>query len=222
MADKSRKKPVSQKRVALVLASLVGTMTISAGGLLLMEGGTPAAGVPGMAVESPGWAAFLTGSPLQAARWNYIIVYESGDMTASAASLADGLFGGSPSTVRPKANFHFVIDSAYSGTGTVDGGLEVGTSWQIQDHGAFAGWPDSRSHTFSPYNDAVGICLAADLNRKPVSDAQQQQLLSLVRQLQQRLSIPADRVLFQWDRPLSAIPATPARQAFSKAFRSQL
>jgi hypothetical protein len=197
-------------------------MTLGAGSLLVLEGGVPAAGVPGMAIDAPPWAAYLSGSPLQGRRWNYIIVYESGDLTARAASLADGHFGGSPSTVRPKANFHFVIDSAYSGVGTVDGGLEVGTSWQRQDHGAFAGWPDSRTHTFAPYNDAVGICLAADLHRSPVSDAQLQSLLSLVRQLQQRLNIPTDRVLFSWDRPLGSAEPTPAREAFSRSFRSLL
>jgi hypothetical protein len=224
MAEKSqsRKKPVSQRRVALVLAALVGTMTVSAGGLLLMEGGAPGPGVPGMAVDSPGWASYLGGSPLQGAHWNYIIIYESGDLSASAGSLAEGLIGGSPTPARPKANFHFVIDSAMSGSGTVDGGLEVGTSWQHQEHGAYAGWPDSRSHTFSPYNDAVGICLSADLNRRPPSDVQVQNLIALVRQLQQRLNLPTDHVLFQWDPLLDPTAATRSRLAFSQAIRSRL
>ena len=51
MADKkasNKKKPVSQKRVAVVLASLVGTLTFSAGVLLLMEGPAGGVGNPAM------------------------------------------------------------------------------------------------------------------------------------------------------------------------------
>ena len=224
MAEKSssRKKPVSQKRVALVLASLVGTMTLSAAALLLMEGGAMGTSIPGMAADAPGWVSYLNASPLQASRWNYIMIYESADVTASAATLAGGFSGGSLSPVRPKANFHFVIDSASSGMDTMEGRLEVGTSWQKQDDGAYAGWPRSRSHPFSPYKDAVGICLAADINRKAPSETQQQVLLSLVRQLQNRLGIPRERVLFHWDPQVDASLATPARQAFAQNFRSQM
>jgi hypothetical protein len=187
-----------------------------------MEGGALGTSVPGMAVDSPGWAGYLKASPLQGSRWNYIMIYESADLSASAASLAGGFTGGSSHISRPKANFHFVIDSAFSGPDTVDGGLEVGTSWQSQDDGAYAGWPSSRSYSFSPYKDAVGICLAADLSRKPPSETQLQSLLSLVRQLQNRLSIPRDRVLFSWDSQVDPSQATTSRQAFVQYFRTLL
>ena len=115
MADKSsvnRKKPVSQKRVAVVLASLVGTMTISAAMLLLMEGGALGTGFPGFAVNPDSFSAKLDPVvPLQPQTWNYIIIYESGDLTASADSLAEGReTGGTNTPPRPMANFHFVID----------------------------------------------------------------------------------------------------------------
>ena len=222
-----RKKPVSQKRVAVVLASLVGTMTVSAAVLLLMEGGALGTAMPGWAVNQTNVAAMVDDAmvdlnvPLRSPGWNFIIIYESADMAARADSLAEGrLAGGSPpSTVRPKANFHFVIDSAQSGT--MDGALETGTSWKNQDLGAYAGWPDARSHPISRYTDAVGICFAGDLNRGPISPAQNQTLLQLVQELQQRNRIPRERILFQWELEPEVAP-TPAQQAFAQRFRAAL
>jgi hypothetical protein len=215
-----RKYPVSQKRVAVVLASLVGFMTIGAASLLLMEGGALGTAMPGWAINQPNVAAMVDlGLPLRPKGWNFIIIYESADLAARADSLADGrLTGGSfPTTVRPKANFHFVIDSAFSGT--MDGALETGTSWKNQDLGAYAGWPDSRSHPISLYNDAVGICLAGDLNRNPISEAQQQTLIHLVKVLQQRTHVPPEQIYFQWE--LEGIP-TAAQLALARQIRAAM
>jgi N-acetylmuramoyl-L-alanine amidase len=233
MADKissSRKRVVSQKRVAVVLASLVGTMTISAGTLLLMEGrapGTSVTSVPGWAVNESTLAAQLqTSAPLQADAWNYIIIFESGDLTASADSLAEGRDTGGPThspKLRPKANFHFVIDSAQSGNGRMDGDLEVQTSWKTQGTGApYAGWPEPRSYSFTPYNNAVGVCVIGDTSRKSISQAQRQSLLNLVRELQHRLNIRKECVLFQWDANLDAMQATPEQLQFAREFRAAL
>jgi len=217
-----RKQPVSQKRVAVVLASLVGTMTVSAAVLLVMEGGALGTAMPGWAINQSNVAAMVDlGAPLRPEGWNFIIIYESADAAARADSLADGRFtgGSSPTTVRPQANFHFVIDSPQSGT--MDGLLETGTSWKNQKLGAYAGWPDSRSHPISLYSDAVGVCLAADLGRGPISDAQHQTLLQLVHELQQRNHIPPERILFQWELDPEVAP-TPARQALAQRFRASL
>jgi len=216
----SRKRPVSQKRVAVVLASLVGTMTVSAAALLLMEGGALGTAVPGWAINEQNISAMVDeGMPLRRQGWNFIIIYESGDVAARAETLAEGRFSGdpSPTSVRPKANFHFVIDSANSGT--MDGALETGTSWKNQDLGAYAGWPDSRSHPISLYKDAVGICFAGDLNRNPASQAQQQTLIRLVQDLQQRNHIPKEKVFFQWE--LEGTPSA-AQQAFALQVRAAL
>ena len=231
MADNSaasRKKPVSQKRVAVVLASLVATMTLSAAMLLLMEGGALGTAVPGWAANQPSISAMVVPEiPLRSGAWNFIMIYESGDLSASADSLAEGRVtgGNSPTAVRPKANFHFVIDSAQSGTGTMDGALEVGTSWQNQELGApSAGWPDPRSHLFTPhnYNNAVGICLIGDLSRKPISEAQHQTLIHLVKELQSRLNIRKEQVLFQWEQDGGGAGATTAQRAYANNFRSAL
>jgi hypothetical protein len=225
MADKStsiRKKPVSQKRVAVVLASLVGTMTISAGVLLLMEGGALGTSVPGAFVASPvDRSAQLIAAPLQGKTWNYIIIYESADASASAETLAEGrVTGGSnpAKSVRPKANFHFVIE--------MGGARQVGTSWLKQEPGAPpASWPDSRSYTSPSYTNAVGVCLAADINRGKLGQAQHETLLQTVRDLQRLYNIPKENVLFQWDRRLDAHgarPATPTQLQYDAQFRSQL
>jgi hypothetical protein len=242
MADKTppvRKKPVSQKRVAVVLASLVGTMTLSAGTLLLMEGSPLGASVPGGFAMDPDSviAQVQPAVPLQPNAWNYIIIYESGDVGASADTLADGRvtggFNSLSSSVRPTASFHFVIDGAQSGNGTVDGKLEVGPNWKSQDRqlpGApYAAWPDARSHLYTPYTNAVGVCLAADLSRRPLSEAQYQTLLQTIRELQRRLDVPSDHVLFHWDPALfqrdpafKARQPSPAQRMFEQNFRNQL
>lgn len=218
---------MSQKRVATVLASLVGTLTLSAGALLLMEGGTVGNSPMGAAIDTPS-EVIETTTPLQQSAWDYIIIYESGDVAASSATLTEGrVTGGSQlpiNTVRPRANFHFVIDSASSGG--MDGNLEVGTAWQNQIACApYASWPDTdpRYYSDKPYNKVVGVCLAADLKNRPVSEAQTRTLTQVVRELQQRLNIPKSQVLFQWDPQLSPhLPATAAQKAYAEQFRSLL
>jgi hypothetical protein len=233
MADKkasSRKKPVSQKRVAVVLASLVGTLTFSAGVLLLMEGPAGGVGSPAMGAAyqaTPVTAQVEPATPLRQGDWNYIIVYESGDLAGSAASLAEGRVYGEPnlpsSTVRPKANFHFVIDSARSRRDAVDGELEVGTTWQKQEPGApYAGWPDVRYHHVSPYNNAVGVCFIGNLAREPISETQNRSLIQVVRELQNRLNIPKDRVLFQWELEPNVRHMTALQRDFAASFRTNL
>jgi hypothetical protein len=232
MADKttsSRKKPVSQKRVAVVLASLVATLTFSAAALLLMEG-SPAGGMPAALAQARSSVAaqIETAVPLQRGAWNYIIIYESGDLAGSAAGLADGVLTGDgtlrPNTIRPKANFHFVIDSAQSRRrDAVDGELEVGAAWMNQEAGApYAGWPDVRYHTFSPYKNAVGVCFIGDLGREPMSDAQHRSLVQVVRELQNRLNIPNGHVHFQWELEPNVNRANSAQKAFADYFRASM
>lgn len=221
---------MSQKRVAVVLASLVGTLTISAGALLLLENGQGAMGInpPLSAFQAPSLAGQLKSTcPLQRGAWNYIIIYQSGDLSGSSASLADGHVSGgtelTPSTVRQKANFHFVVDNIRSRRGASDGELETGQTWLSQVAGApYAGWPDYRYHQFSPYKNAVGICFIGDLNREPVSESQHSKLIQLVRELQSQLNIPAERVLFQWDLEPNTDKATPAQMAYTQQVRASL
>lgn len=218
---------MSQKRVATVLASLVGTLTLSAGILLLLEGGGGVASMTrDFAAAQPIQAQLATNVPLRDGHFQYIIVYESGDLAGCSATLADGrVTGGAelpPHTVRPKANFHFVIDSAHSGSNLTDGHLEVGTAWQNQDLQApNAGWPDSRYYQ-NTYTNAVGVCLISDLHRAPISAAQHQSLLEVLRDLQSRLHIKSSNIYFQWELEPNVSSASPAQQAYASRVRSEL
>lgn len=224
---------MSQKRVAVVLASLVATLTISAGTLLLLEGGQPVTAIlppSGSTItqSSSALAALVTPqAPLNPAAWNYIIIYQSGDLAASAASLADGRVQGgtalNSNAPRPKANFHFVVNNARSRRGAPDGDLEVGSTWTNQKPGApYDRWPDTRYYSSSPYKNAVGICFAGDLNREPISSNQHRSMVNLTRHLQDRLNIPAERVLFQWELEINAPYATQAQKDYATAFRATL
>ena len=220
----SRKKLLVPQRVMIVLASLVGTLTISSLLLLVMDsspiGATPA---PAFAPTSDRIHDMVTPkAALQTAPWPFIIIYESGDLEASAASLAEvrakGV-GTKPVSVRPPANFHFFVNAVSSKQGALDGELEVGSAWQRQEIGTpFAGWPDSSYYKY-PHPDAVGICLAGDLAQRPYSEAQVRTLVQLVQDLQGRFGIENDHVKFQWELGANRLPTTPAQKAFANEFR---
>lgn len=221
---------MSQKRVATVLASLVGTLTLSAGVLLLLEGGGATTPLAAAFAAEPLAEQMAPQTPLQKGSWEYIIVYESGDLAGSSASLVDGrVTGGAelpPHTVRPKANFHFVIDGAHSGTPTADGQLEVGTSWLKQDlqdpyAAPNAGWPDPRYHS-KFYTNAVSVCMISDLNRAPVSAAQHQKLIQVLHELQNRLDIPKSHIYFQWELGNNAVNASLPQKSYADSVRSLL
>jgi hypothetical protein len=212
-----RKKPVSQKRVAVVLTSLVATLTVSAGLLLALEG-LPITNA-GPTMSAPTADLVTTDVELRHEPWDYIIVYESGAGAAKAADLAEGRFSGGPGTnsaARPGANFHFVVDSA-SGA---DGELVRGSAWVEQKPGApNVNWPDARYYS-NPYTNAVGICLVGDITK--ASQRQRDALSQLVRNLKDKLKIPAKQVLFQWELQLEGSRSTPTQKAFADKFRREL
>lgn len=226
-SSSTRKKTVSQKRVAIVLASLVGTMTLSAGMLLFLENG-PLGATPFQAAAVDPASVMRTTTPLQTSAWDYIIVYESGDSAGCAASFADGRVKGvgtyATNAGRQKANFHFVVDNAESKPGALEGELEVGSSWLNQGMGApHAGWPDPSNHTYTSYKNAIGICVVGDLHQKPFSDAQNRSVVQLIRELQQQLRIPKDKIRFQWELPPHDAPhATQAQKDSAESIRQAL
>lgn len=222
----SRKQPVSQKRVAIVLASLVGTLTLSAGALLLMEGGLGGSPALAVAYERPTVRAMIApATPIPQGQWRHIIIYESNDPTANAATLIQGTVAGNVNPSRYAAPFHFVVGSSMGRPRALDGELEVGASWKNQQVGIpHAGWPDVRYNAIpiQMRDRVVGVCLAADIARKAPSDAQFRTLLHLVHELQQQLQIPSQNIHFQWEISPNDATATEAQRAFAKDFRSAL
>lgn len=196
-----------------MLASLVGAMTLASAILLALE---PRPTLPQsdtimlssvVGSSDPGAVLFSTNSPIDNRRWSHIVVHFSGSMRGSAELLSkaherlgiDGL------------GYHFVVNN---GQGAPDGQIEIGFRWRRQLIGAHSVGPNSDYYN----RNAIGVCLIGDANRSAPTDAQVRELIWLVRQLQQRFEVPADRVLVQGSDPRGGQP-----KFFPEAtFRQQL
>lgn len=187
-------------RIHAVWLVLVGSMT-AVGGLLLALDGDPTPSLDGVSLvasasETPSIEAiFNTREPIVSGRWDGIVIYDSGALQGSAATIAAehksmGLHG---------LGYHFVIGV---GAGQDDGELHVGYRWLMQAPGA---------HTTGPDQDRfnrryIGICLVGDGDRRPFSDRQIARLVELVRALQERLALPPDSVLLGRDVSATTSP----------------
>lgn len=179
----------------VVLGSLLGSMAIGSGLLLLLE---PTKGEGGPLVRSAAKAPlFAIGEPSDPAdrifhvepepaphRWTSIVIRCSGGSKGSAALLDD---------VHQRAGlgdlaYHFVIGN---GNGAADGDLQMGPRWVDQRPGYTA----MALHNHVGARQVIDICLVGDWDRTALTDKQRHYLVWLVRQLQQRLNIPADAVL---------------------------
>lgn len=216
-----KKKPVSHKRVLIVLCCLVATLTLSATFLLALERASGVGGTgPAMLSQTSGRAGVDV--QLRDKPWDFIIVYESGNVTGNAVDLAEGRFkggNGTESAIRPGANFHFVVDTIRSASG---GNVVKGSAWLSQKTGApNVGWPVNCNNT-NVYTNAVGVCFVGDVI-KAKATAQSQELVNLIREIQSLTGIPSDRVMFQWEPLEKGSPApTRAQQAFADEFRKAL
>jgi len=132
--------------------------------------------------RSAGGYRYLTASvrraidraPVAQARWQYIVVHNSGTRQGNAA-----VFDYYHRRVRRMQNglaYHFVIGN---GTSTGNGQIEVGDRWRRQINGG---------HVHSDYlnNIALGICLVGDFNRDQPTRAQLESCEELIRYLRQR------------------------------------
>src|SRR5271155_2234419 len=172
----SRKPAVDHRRVFFVLSSLVASLSFSAIVLMMLEGKPVTSAIVQKYVLSAftpaqdvGTLVSGTSNPLQASRWNYIIVYQSGSMSGDAADLAAGHLrggaGGSEIAV-PGVHFHFVVDADANNAQNPDGFIEVGSAWKNQESTSpISSWPYIHFHTSSsPYPSTVGICLIGNLD----------------------------------------------------------
>jgi N-acetylmuramoyl-L-alanine amidase len=118
--------------------------------------------------------AAIDRAPVARARWQFIVVHNSGTRQGNAA-----VFDYYHRHVRRMQNglaYHFVIGN---GTSTGNGEIEVGDRWRRQINGG---------HVHSDYlnNIALGICLVGDFNRDQPTRAQLDCCEELVRYLRQR------------------------------------
>ncbi|NNM85460.1 MAG: N-acetylmuramoyl-L-alanine amidase [Phycisphaerales bacterium] len=233
----SRKTTVSQRRVLTVLSSLVASLTVGAGLLMLLEGQPITSPVRSLSATTPMDDNFSRAIKplvsLQPNRWNYIIIYQSNSLAGDASDLADGVLPGGQvpramdmrsAQERPKrvwpVDFHFVVDNGQNADQKGDGTVEVGSSWLAQRSTApVCQWPNYRNHNYLPYKNAIGICVIGNLNVQGFSSNQVNSLAKLTRALQSKLSIPVSRVVFQWQ---ITGHQTPAQAAFTRRFQQML
>lgn len=198
------------RRTTAVWASFAAAMTAVTGLLLLGDGGAPSY----LAAVSPTLIAHQGATerpsditpreaPADAARWRAIVIHHSGAPAGDANSIerahvGQGLTG---------LGYHFIVGN---GQGLGDGMVHVGYRWNRQLPGAHvaARAEESRDVTraaFGPaeadtYNrHAIGICLVGNGNRRPFTERQMRELISLVRSLQEEFGIPGSAVRLHSD-----------------------
>ncbi len=202
-------------RDQVVLASLIGFMTV-VGGLLWLLDGAPAPKTGGVRLPALVAAAgpssletvFDLDAPIEPGRWQGIVIHHSASPHGSGETLdrehrAIGLNG---------LGYHFVIGN---GNGASDGELHVARRWLDQASGA---------HTAGDQGDwyninTVGICLVGDGDRRDFTPAQIQRLVQTVNELQRRLDIPASQVRLH--RELAGT-TSPGLRFPAASFREQL
>lgn len=193
-----------ERRTLIVWSTLVATMTVASGLLMWLEPQplAPAGGLALAAVEPGGEqlaAVFDTRAALEPGRWDRIVIHHSGQMQGDAQSIDrlhrslryDGL------------QYHFVIGN---GTESGDGLIQVGARWMQQQQGVYA-------------DRAISICLVGNGDKTPPTALQMERLATLVRSLQERLDIDADRVVLH--RQI-AQTTSPGRLFPSGQFRDML
>ncbi len=204
---------MSSRRSRLVWGSLVGSMTL-VGGMLYVLDRSPAPRLEGVslpALMAPGGGTsietiFGTRRPLDAARWQAIVIHHSESpsgkpATLDAAARANGL---------KELGYHFVVGN---GNGMADGELFVARRWRDQAPGAHVAGPNGP--WFNEH--AIGICLVGDGDRGSVSPAQLERLEELTASLCRRFGIPRERVylhsqLARTTSPGKLFPATAFRE----------
>jgi hypothetical protein len=143
-------------------------------------------------------AVFQTQRPLDRQRWNSIVIHHSSEPAGDVESLtrqhlASGLKG---------LGYHFVIGN---GHGLGDGVVHVGYRWIDQLPGAHVTGPNQEQ-----YNErSIAICLVGNGDRRPFTDRQMAQLVTLVQRLQSELGIAGRNVYLH--RDLSRATASPGR-----------
>lgn len=199
----------------MVLASLIGFLTV-VGGLLWLLDGAPRPETSGLRLPALVAAAgpssletvFELETPIEAGRWQGIVIHHSASPHGSGETLdrehrSIGLNG---------LGYHFVIGN---GNGASDGELHVGSRWLDQVAGAHTAGPDSDWYNLN----TIGICLVGDGDRRDFTPAQIQRLVQTVNELQRRLGLSASDVRLH--RELAGI-SSPGLRFPAASFREQL
>lgn len=186
---KSATRKVHPKRTGIVWGVFVGAMTFAGGVLMLGDGWQ---GIPAVRVtERSSPQAPVT---IQPGRWQAIVIHHS----ATAAGTVDEITRQHEAWGLPSLGYHFVIGN---GNGEPDGSLAIGPRWYSQEAGAHVA---ARAAGATPdaawFNqNAIGICLVGNGERREFTDAQMKTLVALVKDLQQTCGIPDSAVILHSD-----------------------
>ena len=196
--------------MGIVWGVFVGAMTFAGGVLMLGENWQ---GIPAVRVAESGAAPGQ--SPVAPGRWQAIVIHHS----ASAAGSVDDLTRQHVAWGLPSLGFHFVIGN---GNGEPDGSLSIGSRWLQQEAGAHVAERVAGSAPDAAWfnQNAIGICLIGNGERREFTDAQMRALVSLVKDLQQTCGIPDGNVFLHSDLVEVASPGRffpKARLAFELA-----
>jgi hypothetical protein len=180
---------VHPKRTGIVWGVFVGAMTFAGGVLMLGDGWQ---GIPAVRVAEQ--SAAQSPVAIEPGRWQAIVIHHS----ASAAGTVDDITRQHAAWGLPSLGYHFVIGN---GNGEPDGSLAIGPRWHSQDAGAHVA---ARAAGATPdaawFNqNAIGICLVGNGERREFTDAQMKTLVALVKDLQQTCGIPDSAVILHSD-----------------------
>jgi hypothetical protein len=161
--------------------------------------------IPGSGTDA---VLFNTLPQVRSGRWNALVIHFSGQprgtMTTISQIQAD--------KGKVDSGYHFIINN---GNGMPDGEIERGFRWQRQFPGEFGRGP--QAEWFNQH--ALGICMVGNPNQTPPTAMQMRELTWLVRLLQERFNIPAERVIVQSDgpEPFKFFPASDFRAQLMQA-----
>jgi N-acetylmuramoyl-L-alanine amidase len=216
MSSKRGKRNKSMSgRSRAVWGAFAGAMTV-VGGLFWFLQGAPLPRADGLALpalvaaDGPSSieAVFRTHRPLDAKRWQSIVIHHSGSLYGTPA----GIEAQHKAMNLEGLGFHFVIGN---GSGLSDGEVHVGYRWLDQLPGAHVAGEKGDFYN----RNSIGICLVGDGRRKGFTQEQERRLAQLVGALCDKLGIPADHVYLHSD--LAKVD-DPGRLFPEAAFREQL
>ncbi len=139
--------------------------------------------IPGSGTES---VLFNTLPQVRTGRWNALVIHFSGESRGTLTTISQS----QAQKGKIDSGYHFIINN---GNGKPDGEIERGFRWLRQYPGEFG--KGNNADWFNKH--ALGICMVGNPDQVPPTDLQMRELTWLVRQLQERLNIPAERVIVQ-------------------------
>ncbi len=204
------------RRTQIVWISFVASMTLVVGLLALSRNSTPG-GFLAASVTTFGEDAsqhlnpiYDIKAPLDQQRWTGIVIHHLGE----PAGDADYVHRLHQSYGFQGLGYHFLLGN---GNGLGDGVIHVGYRWNEQLPGAHTMGDAGIVHN----QRSIGICLIGNGDRRGFTDSQLQQLILLVRSLQQQFEIPASSVHLHREVAAGAT-SSPGRRFPAAQFREQL